>query len=110
MSNFRETRALMRSDIRQSEPAMKKAQYKSTPTKLHGLSRKQITVGKTAFKGGLKIAEVKGVAKHANKVLGYLCYDENGGVWRFRKAAWTRWSVEAHRTKSGCAVLFANQL
>lgn len=109
MSNYREIRTLMRSDIRQSDPGIGK-KSKATPTKLQGLSRKQITVGKTVFKGGLRVAEVKGVAKHANRVLGYLCYDEAGGVWRFRKVAWARWSVEAHKNKNGAAVLLAAQL
>lgn len=109
MSNYKEIRALMRSDIRQSDPGIGK-RSKAVPTKLTGLSRKQITVGKTVFKQGLRTAEVKGVAKHANKVLGYLCYDEAGQVWRFRKAAWARWSVEAHKNKNGAAVLLAQQL
>lgn len=112
MSNFKETRALMRSDIRQSEPPKSgiKKSRKFVEHKLTGLSRKQITVGKTAYRNGRRICEVKGVAKHANRLLGHLIFDESGGVWRYKKIGWDRLSVEAHRTKNGCATMFANQL
>lgn len=110
MSNYKTTRALMRSDIRDSEP---KKYFKSKhfeERKLTGLSRKQITVGKATYRKGQRICEVKGVAKHANKLLGHLVFDEATKVWRYKKIGWERLSVEAHRTKNGCAILFANQL
>lgn len=109
--NFKETRTLMRSDIRQSEPSKNGLkQFKPSERKLTGLSRKQITVGKAFYRRGQRICEVKGVAKHANMLLGHLVFDESNRVWRYKKIGWTRLSTEAHSTKNGCAILFANQL
>jgi len=109
--NFKETRMLMRSDIRESEPAKSGVKSSGFPArKLTGLSRKQITVGKATYRKGQRICEVKGVAKHANRLLGHLVFDECAQVWRYKKIGWKRLSTEAHKTKNGCAILFANQL
>jgi hypothetical protein len=104
-----EITSLMRSDKRESEPGQKKLSKPST-TRYTGLSRKQVTVGKTTFRKGVRRAEVKGVAKYANRVLGYVVYDDKGKVWRFQKPEWERLSVEAHRTRGGAVLLMCAQL
>jgi len=94
------TEMLMRSDLMESEPDKPGQLSKRVSEPLKGISRKEMTVGKTV-KGK---AVVKGKAKNADTILGHLLYDEYRRVWHFQLKRWKMPSAQSFGTKKLAAI------